>query len=170
MSIETSTDRSDEEQTENSRSDASARPGTVTEPSEQLPDFVDISGLDTEQAARLREQGIKTIQALEVADSETIAEFANVSVEQAVDWLEQARDLESETEAEPEEDVDTDGEEATDEIPSEPPSTFRATIQSSAVLNSDLISCYHGVEGRSRGNRFCPWKSISSTSLSSVVA
>ncbi|WP_369333753.1 ATP-binding protein [Halorubrum sp. SP9] len=40
----------------------------------------------------------------------------------------------------------------------------------SAVLNSDLISCYHGVEGRSRGNRFCPWKSISSTSLSSVVA
>jgi hypothetical protein len=39
-----------------------------------------------------------------------------------------------------------------------------------AVLNSDLINCYHGVEGRSRGNRFCPWKSISSTSLSSVVA
>ncbi|WP_200530763.1 hypothetical protein [Halorubrum sp. LN27] len=37
-----------------------------------------------------------------------------------------------------------------------------------AVLNSDLIGLYHGVEGRSRGNRFCPWKSISSTSLSSV--
>ena len=38
----------------------------------------------------------------------------------------------------------------------------------SAVLNSDLIGLYHGVEGRSRGNRFCPWKSISSTSLNSV--
>ncbi|MDB2243096.1 hypothetical protein [Halorubrum ezzemoulense] len=47
--------------------------------------------------------------------------------------------------------------------------TLAQAIQS-AVLNSDLISCYHGVEGRSRGNRFCPWKSISSTSLSSVVA
>ena len=44
------------------------------------------------------------------------------------------------------------------------------SLNNTAVLNSDLISCYHGVEGRSRGNRFCPWKSISSTSLSSVVA
>jgi hypothetical protein len=45
-----------------------------------------------------------------------------------------------------------------------------AGVEFTAVLNSDLISCYHGVEGRSRGNRFCPWKSISSTSLNSVVA
>jgi len=37
-----------------------------------------------------------------------------------------------------------------------------------AVLNSGLIHSYHGVKGRSRGNRFYPWKSISSTSLSSV--
>jgi len=38
----------------------------------------------------------------------------------------------------------------------------------SAALNSDLIDGYHGLEGRSRGNRFWLWKSISSTSLSSV--
>ncbi|WP_050038502.1 MULTISPECIES: DNA polymerase sliding clamp [unclassified Haloarcula] len=133
MSIETSTDRSDNEQPENNRSDASERPKTGAEPSEQLPDVVDISGLDTEQAARLHEQGISTIEALETADSETIAEFANVSVEQAADWLEQARDLASGTEEGPEADVDTDGEEATDEIPSEPPSTFRATIRASPL-------------------------------------
>jgi proliferating cell nuclear antigen len=132
MSIETSTDRSDEEPTETSRSDVSERPETVAEPSEQ-PDVVDISGLDTEQAARLHEQGISTIEALEATDSETIAEFANVSVEQAVDWLEQARDLASGTEEGPDADIDTDGEEATDEIPSEPPSTFRATIQASPL-------------------------------------
>jgi len=41
-------------------------------------------------------------------------------------------------------------------------------VEINAVLNSDLISLYHGVEGRRRGNRFYPWKSISSTSLSSV--
>ena len=133
MSIETSTDPSDDKQTETSRSDVSERPETVAEPSRQLPDVVDISGLDSEQAARLHEQGISTIEALEAADSETIAEFANVSVEQAADWLEQARDFESETEEEPDTDVDTDGEEATDEILSEPPSTFRATIQASPL-------------------------------------
>jgi hypothetical protein len=42
------------------------------------------------------------------------------------------------------------------------------TVPGTALLNSDLIRSYHGVEGRSRGNRICPWKSISSTSLSSV--
>jgi proliferating cell nuclear antigen len=133
MSIETSTDRSDNEQPENNRSDASERPKTVAKPSEQLPDVVDISGLDTEQAARLHEQGISTIEALETADSETIAEFANVSVEQAADWLEQARDFASGTEEGPDADIDTDGEEATDEIPLEPPSTFRATIRASPL-------------------------------------
>jgi hypothetical protein len=48
MSTETSTDRSSKEQTENSRSDATERPKTVAEPSEQLLDLVDISGFDTE--------------------------------------------------------------------------------------------------------------------------
>lgn len=133
MSTETSTDRSSKEQTENSRSDATERPKTVAEPSEQLLDLVDISGFDTEQAARLHEQGISTIEALEAADSETIAEFVNVSMEQAVDWLEQARDLESEMEEEPDADVGTDGKEATDEISSELPSTFRVTMQASPL-------------------------------------
>ncbi|MFC4408173.1 hypothetical protein, partial [Haloarchaeobius iranensis] len=36
---------------------------------------------------------------------------------------------------------------------------------SRAVLNSDLIDGCHGLEGRSRGNRFWLWKLISSTSL-----
>ena len=57
MSIETSTDRADEEQTENSPSDASELPETVAEPSEQ-PDVVDISGLDTEQATVARTRNL----------------------------------------------------------------------------------------------------------------
>lgn len=77
------------------QTEAPPRPPTAGSAKDAAPDITTVTGIGPVYATRLEGAGISTLGDLATLSAESVAEAADVSVDRAKDWIEQAADLTS---------------------------------------------------------------------------